>query len=136
MVECPDGADPGLSVFCRGRDENPPFEGKGTRRVPCWGRPNAVRLYVNKDQPKFAYNRFGRDPYEVSAPMALPPGPVMLRWEFICDGGKTPGAGGRGDMFINGEQVASGRIDRTIPFFTGTETADVGMDDLTPVTHD
>ena len=32
--------------------------------------------------------------------------------------------------------MASGRIDRTIPFFTGTETADVGMDDLTPVTHD
>jgi len=39
-------------------------------------------------------------------------------------------------MFINGEQVASGRIDRTIPFFTGTEPADVGMDDLTLVTHD
>ena len=47
-----------------------------------------------------------------------------------------PGAGGRGDVFVNGEQVASGRMDRTIPFFTGTETADVGMDDLTPVTHD
>ena len=72
----------------------------------------------------------------MSAPKALPRGTVTLRWEFIYDGGKTPGAGGRGDMFINGEQVASGRIDRTIPFFTGTETADVGMDDLTPVTHD
>ena len=54
---------------------------------------------------------------------------------FILSG-KMPGAGGRGDVFVNGEQVASGRIDRTIPFFTGTETADVGMDDLTPVTHD
>ena len=32
--------------------------------------------------------------------------------------------------------MASGRIDRTIPFLTGTETGDVGVDDLTPVTHD
>ena len=47
-----------------------------------------------------------------------------------------PGAGGRGDFFIDGEEVASGRIDRTIPFFIGTEPADVGMDDLTPVTSD
>ena len=47
-----------------------------------------------------------------------------------------PGAGGRGDFFIDGEQVASGRIERTIPFFIGTEPADVGMDDLTPVTRD
>jgi len=32
--------------------------------------------------------------------------------------------------------VLIARIDRTIPFFIGTEPADVGMDDLTPVTHD
>ena len=69
-------------------------------------------------------------------PKPLPAGAVTLRWEFIYDGGKMPGAGGRGDFFINGEQVTSGRIDRTIPFFIGTEPADVGMDDLTPVTHD
>ena len=69
-------------------------------------------------------------------PRRYPSGAVTLRWEFIYDGGKTPGAGGRGDFFINGEQVASGRIDRTIPFFIGTEPADVGMDDLTPVTDD
>ena len=63
-------------------------------------------------------------------------GEVTLRWEFIYDGGKVPGAGPRGDFFIDGEEVASGRIDRTIPFFIGTEPADVGMDDLTPVTSD
>ena len=100
------------------------------------GHTGGWSLYVHKGQPKFAYNWFGREHYEVSAPKALPAGTVTLRWEFIYDGGKMPGAGGRGDLFINGEQVASGRIDRTIPFFTGTETADVGMDDLTPVTHD
>ena len=100
------------------------------------GHTGGWSLYVKNGQPKFAYNWFGRELYEVSAPKALPAGTVTLRWEFIYDGGKMPGAGGRGDMFINGEQVASGRIERTIPFFIGTEPADVGMDDLTPVTHD
>ncbi|MET0163899.1 MAG: hypothetical protein ABW318_02710 [Vicinamibacterales bacterium] len=99
------------------------------------GHTGGWSLYVHEGQPKFAYNWFGRELYEVSAPKVLPAGAVTLRWEFIYDGGKMPGAGGRGDVFVNGEQVASGRINR-IPFFTGTETADVGMDDLTPVTHD
>lgn len=61
----------------------------------------------------FAVNWFGRETYEVIAP-ELPAGAVALRWEFIYDGGKMPGAGGRGDFFIDGEQVASGRIERTI----------------------
>ena len=100
------------------------------------GHNGGWSLYLKEGRPKFAYNWFGRAAYEVAAPQALAAGPVTLRWEFIYDGGKTPGAGGRGDIFVNGAKVASGRIERTIPFFTGTEPADVGMDDLTPVTHD
>ena len=100
------------------------------------GHTGGWSLYVKNGRPKFAYNWFGRKTYEVTAPKPLPAGVVTLRWEFIYDGGKMPGAGGRGDFFINGEQVGTGRIDRTIPFFIGTEPADVGMDDLTPVTHD
>ena len=34
------------------------------------------------------------------------------------------------------KKVGSGRLERTIPFFYGTETADVGMDLYTPVTDD
>ena len=99
------------------------------------GHTGGWSLYLKDGRPKFAYNWFGRELYEVIAP-ELPAGAVTLRWEFIYDGGKMPGAGGRGDFFVNGEQVASGRIERTIPFFIGTEPADVGMDDLTPVTRD
>jgi len=100
------------------------------------GHTGGWSLYLKNGKPKFAYNWLGREMYEVAAGRPLPTGTVTLRWEFIYDGGKVPGAGGRGDLFINGEQVASGRIDQTIPFFIGTEPADVGMDDLTPVTHD
>ena len=79
------------------------------------GHTGGWSLYVKKGQPKFAYNWLGREIYEVTAPKPLPAGAVTLRWEFIYDGGKMPGAGGRGDIFINGEQVASGRIDRDHP---------------------
>jgi arylsulfatase len=65
----------------------------------------------------------------------LPAGRVTINYDFAYDGGK-PGAGGTGTIFINGRKVASGRIERTIPYLFGVETADVGMDLYTPVTKD
>ena len=65
----------------------------------------------------------------------LPAGPVTVTYDFAYDGGK-PGAGGTGTLSINGKKVASGRLERTIPFIYGTETADVGMDLYTAVTDD
>ena len=69
-------------------------------------------------------------------PRRSPPAPSRSAGSSSTTAGRCPARAGRGDFFVNGEQVASGRIDRTIPFFIGTEPADVGMDDLTPVTHD
>jgi len=38
---------------------------------------------------------------------------------------------------VNGQKVAEGRIGNTTPFlFSADETADVGMDEATPVTED
>jgi arylsulfatase len=65
----------------------------------------------------------------------LPAGRVTISYDFAYDGGK-PGAGGTGTIFISGKKVASGRIERTIPYLFGVETADVGMDLYTPVTKD
>ena len=44
--------------------------------------------------------------------------------------------GGTGTMLIDRKRVATGRIERAIPFIFGAETADVGMDLYTPVTSD
>ena len=60
---------------------------------------------------------------------------MTLTYVFAYDGGK-PGSGGTGTLSVNGTQVGTGRIERTIPFIFGTETADVGMDLYTPVTPD
>ena len=63
----------------------------------------------------------------------MPAGRVAVGYDFIYDGGK-PGSGGPGTIFIIGKKVASGRIEHSIPFLFGAETADVGMDLYTPVT--
>ena len=49
------------------------------------------------------------------------------------DGGGV-GKGGIGTIFIDGEKVGEGRIERTQPgIFSADETADVGIDLATPV---
>ena len=49
----------------------------------------------------------------------------------------SPGKGGLGTIFVNGEKVAEGRIDRTeANIFSADEGADVGLDGETPVTDD
>ena len=58
---------------------------------------------------------------------------MTVAYDFAYDGGK-PGAGGSGTLSINGKKVGSGKLERTIPFFYGTETADVGMDLYSAVT--
>jgi arylsulfatase len=63
----------------------------------------------------------------------LAPGKSTIRFDFAYDGG-GPGKGGVGTIFVNGEQVAQGRIERTqAMMFSADETADVGIDLGTPV---
>ena len=91
-------------------------------------------FYVKDDKPKFAYNYLGSVTTIASAER-LPAGHVTVGYDFVYDGGK-PGSGGTGSILINSKRVATGRIERTIPFLFGMETADVGMDLYTPVTAD
>jgi hypothetical protein len=47
------------------------------------------------------------------------------------------GAGGDGSLLVNGEVVAEGRIEKTVPFmFSADETMDIGQDLASPVTDD
>ena len=71
-----------------------------------------------------------------AASKPLVPGKTTLKFDFAYDGG-GPGKGGMGTLYVNGEKVASGRIERTQPaIFSADETAAVGTDDATPVTDD
>ncbi len=69
----------------------------------------------------------------MNAPEALLAGKSTVVFDFAYDGGGV-GKGGTGTLSVNGRKVAEGRIDRTQPrIFSADETADVGIDDATPV---
>jgi arylsulfatase len=71
--------------------------------------------------------------YTVAAPQALPAGKATIRFEFVYDGGGV-GKGGMGTLFVNGQKVATGRIEQTqCCMFSADEGADVGADEGTAV---
>lgn len=110
-----------------------PERGVGGVILAQGGHHAGWSLDVKDGRPQFAYN-FLQQVTTINSPEPLPAGRVTVKYDFAYDGGKL-GAGGTGTIFINGKQAASGRIDRTIPFLFGLETADVGMDLYTPVTN-
>jgi arylsulfatase len=99
------------------------------------GRFGGWSLYLNNGKPTYTYNWLGLQRYTVAAPQALPPGKATIRFEFAYDGGGL-GKGGKGTLFVNGKQMATGRIERTqCCVFSADEGADVGIDEGTPVTE-
>jgi arylsulfatase len=83
--------------------------------------------------PAYDYNFLGLMRNSVTGTNRLAPGKATIRFEFAYDGGGL-GKGGMGTLFVNGEQVAQGRIEHTQGMiFSADETADVGIDLGTPV---
>ena len=63
----------------------------------------------------------------------LSPGPATVVLDFSYDGGGA-GKGGKATLYVNGKAVADGRVEKTQPnIFSADETADVGIDNQTPV---
>jgi arylsulfatase A-like enzyme len=93
-------------------------------------------LYAKDGQPVFCYNLFGLQQFKVVGDAPVPPGEHQVRMEFTYDGGGL-GKGGAVALFVDGEQVGSGRVDATVPMvFSADETTDVGSDSATPVSDD
>ena len=116
-VEIPQGGGEGV-IVCQGG------------RIAGWS------LYMKDGKVSYVHNWVGKERYTIPAPQPLPPGKVTIRYEFAYDGGQ-PGSGGTGTIFVDGKKVAEGRIAKTTPFlFSADETADVGVDEATPVTED
>lgn len=97
------------------------------------GSHSGWSLYVKDGRPAFAYNYLGAVT-TISANERLPAGLATVTYDFAYAGGGKPGAGGTVTLSINGKQLGAGTLARTIPFFYGSETADVGLDLYSPVT--
>ncbi len=97
------------------------------------GRFGGWSLYVKDGRPAYTYNWLGLQQYTVAATRTLPAGKSTIRFEFAYDGGGA-GKGGTGTLFVDGVNVASGRIEQTqCCAFSADEGADVGADEGTPV---
>lgn len=99
------------------------------------GRFGGWSLYLKDGKPTYTYNFLGLQRYTIAAKQALPAGKTTVRFEFAYDGGGI-GKGGVGTLFVDGKNIATGRIERTqYGIFSADEGADVGADEGTPVTE-
>lgn len=93
-------------------------------------------LYAPEGRLKFVYNFLGLESYSIEAPDALPSGKHEVRLEFAYDGGGL-GKGGTASLLIDGEKVAEGRIDQTVPvIFSVDASAMVGDKRGAPIATD
>jgi hypothetical protein len=118
-VEIPEGGAEGVLVTQGGR-----FGGWGLLLMD--GKPEFDYAFSNQPQHK----------YRVTSKEKPAPGKHTIHFDFKYDG---PGMGksGTGTLFVDGKQVAQGKIERTIPTrFSLDETFDIGMDTGTPVVED
>ena len=91
-------------------------------------------LYVQEGIPKFTYNYLGHELTTVEGADPLPEGAVALDLLFDYDGGGL-GKGGSVSMRVNGAEVATGRVEQTVPFrfSMSGEALNVGVDNGSPV---
>jgi len=100
------------------------------------GRFGGWSLYMKDGKVVYDYNFLGLQHYTIRSDKPVPAGSSTIKFDFAYDGGK-PGAGGKGTLYINGQKAGEDRIERTQPnVFSADETANVGVDEATPVTAD
>ena len=85
-------------------------------------------LYLRDGKPTFVYNFLGVDRTTFAAKDPLPKGKTTLVVNFAYDGGGF-GKGGTVTMTANGNKIAEGRLERTVPIqFSLGEGLDIGPD--------
>lgn len=118
-VEIPEGGSEGVLITQGGR-----FGG--------WG----MLLVNGKPEFDYSFSNEARYKYRIASDRKLASGKHTIKFDFKYDGSGY-GKSGTGTIFVDGEQVAQGKIERTIPIrFSLDETMDVGEDTGTPVVED
>jgi len=138
MVRIPEGAAPDLKNKSFGISAivTVPKQGAEGVLMTQGGRFAGVGLYVKKGRPVFHYNLAGVAHYTVASKEKLTPGRHLITLDFNYDGGGL-GKGGEATLTVDGKKVASGHLQKTIPFrMSLDETLDFGEDTGTPVSED
>lgn len=83
-------------------------------------------FYLKEGRLTYCYNFLGLQLFTVKSKEPLSPGRHQLQMEFIYDGGGL-GRGGRVRLYSNGQEVGSGRVERTQSMvFAADEASHVG----------
>ena len=138
LVRIPEGAAPDLKnkSYQIKAEFVIPKSGAEGMLLTQGGRFAGYGLYLLKGKPVFLYNLAGVARYSVAGKEKLPPGKHTILFDFKYDGGGM-GKGGQGTLQVDGKTVATGRIERTLPFRVSIdETLDCGEDTGTPVSED
>jgi arylsulfatase A-like enzyme len=99
------------------------------------GRFGGMSWYLSDGRPTLYYNLAGVEHFQVASGRAIGPGQHVL--EAIFDASPRRGGPASVTLRSDGEDLASGKIDRTLSFrFSLDETMDIGSDQGTPVTDD
>ncbi|WP_411728031.1 hypothetical protein [Methyloglobulus sp.] len=89
-------------------------------------------FYMKDGKPVYAYNWLGLKQFTIASKQKVTAGKHTLKFDFAYDGGR--GAGGTGSIFLDGKKIGEGKIGKTHSNIFGIdETADVGVDENTPV---
>jgi len=135
MTRIPEGASPDI--------KNRSFAVTAQVEIPAGGAKGVVAtqgglfggwaLYLADGKPVFHYNFVDVAHYSVAAARPLAPGKHTIVVDFKYDGGGL-GKGGTGSILVDGQQIAQGRIDKTIPIRVSLdEGLDIGEDTGTPI---
>ena len=93
-------------------------------------------MYVKAGRLKYVYNFLGLALYEVETPSVLSAGKHEIKMEFKYDGGGL-GKGGAVSLLVDGQKVAEGRLEHTVPMiFSVDSTCMVGDKLGAPISGD
>ena len=140
MVRIPEASTPDVKnrSYAVSADVEIPAGGASGILATQGGRFGGWVLMLLDGKPTFVYalSNQPQHKYKVASSEPLAPGRHAIRFEFAYDGGGL-GKGGTGRLFVDGAEVAEGRIPQTVRFrFSLDETFDVGRDTGTPVVED
>jgi len=96
------------------------------------GTSAGYTLYIKGGKLFYYYNFFHLNHYEVAS-TALPEGELDIQMAYTQES-TEPGGGGSARLFVNGQKVAEGKVDKVVPArYSATETMDIGKDLGSPV---
>ena len=140
MVRIPEGSSPNFknSSWALGAEVTIPDNGANGVLATIGGRFGGWALLMQDSKPEFVYAFSNQEQHKfrIASDQPIAPGNHVVRFSFKYDRGGI-GKGATGTLFVDGKQVAEGRIPQTIAIrFSLHETFDIGEDTGTPVSED